>query len=184
MKKLILVLVCVCIAVTLCFFVASYSAEPTETADISSTEGTVIIKSIENSDNVSDETEAVELEEVGDTLHLETENGTFLLVTEDGEGTGTYQVSDVGSSYELSDSTDAAVYWSASAEDNEAAADKIMITVYKENNVIGAALLTVGCEENVYTATLAKSANFPTVNSEYQNITEEYLEEFFEIEEQ
>ncbi|MCD8312387.1 MAG: hypothetical protein LUD43_07860 [Firmicutes bacterium] len=176
--------------------------------------GTVAIKSVENSADGSDETETVELCDVGDTLEIVTgqfipymstlegigmelsvtssgdavkysaSSGRFLLVTETGDGTGTYQVSDVGSTYDMSLTSDAVIYWSfAENSDGDAdgdVVDKIEIIVYENDNIIGAALLTVSCEDSVYTATLAETVNFPKIDGKYQNITEELVAEHFE----
>ncbi|MCD7783869.1 MAG: hypothetical protein LUI15_08305 [Firmicutes bacterium] len=176
--------------------------------------GTVAIKSVENSADGSDETETVELCDVGDTLEIVTgqfipymstlegigmelsvsasgdtvkfsaSSGTFLLVTETGDGTGTYQVSDVGSVYDMSLTSDAMIYWSfAENSDGDAdgdVVDEIEIIVYENDNIIGAALLTVSCEDSVYTATLAETVNFPKIDGKYQNITEELVAEHLE----
>ncbi|MCD8003037.1 MAG: hypothetical protein LUG88_03880 [Clostridia bacterium] len=176
--------------------------------------GTVAIKSVENSANSSDETETVELSDVGDTLEIVTgqfipymstlegigmelsvtasgdtvkfsaSSGRFLLVTETGDGTGTYQVSDVGSTYDMSLSSDAKIYWSfgetSDGDTDGDVVDKIEIIVYENDNIIGAALLTVSCEDSVYTATLAETVNFPKIDGKYQNITEEFVAEHFE----
>ncbi|MCD8056703.1 MAG: hypothetical protein LUE25_08385 [Clostridiales bacterium] len=176
--------------------------------------GTVAIKSVENSADGSDETETVELCDVGDTLEIVTgqfipymstlegigmklsvtasgdtvkfsaSSGRFLLVTETGDGTGTYQVSDVGTTYDMSLSSDAMIYWSLEENSGEDAdgdvVDKIEIIVYENDNIIGAALLTVSCVDSVYTATLAETVNFPKIDGEYQNITEELVAEHFE----
>lgn len=182
---------------------------------ITTADGTVAIKSVENSGYGLDETETVELCDVGDTLEIVTgkfipylstldgigmklsvtasgdavkfsaSSGTFLLVTETGDGTGTYQVSEVGSTYDMSLSSDAMIYWSFAENSSDAAdgdiVDEIEIIVYKNNNIIGAALLTVSCEDSAYTATLAETINFPKIDGKYQNITEEMIAEHFEM---
>ncbi|MCD7831798.1 MAG: hypothetical protein LUI01_06005 [Firmicutes bacterium] len=176
--------------------------------------GTVAIKSVENFADGSDEMETVELCDVGDTLEIVTgqfipymstlegigmelsvtasgdtvkysaSSGRFLLLTETGDGTGTYQVSDVGSVYDMSLTSDTVIYWSfAKNSDGDAdgdVVDEIEIIVYENDNIIGAALLTVSCEESVYTATLAETVNFPKIDGKYQNITVEYIAEHFE----
>ncbi|MCD7788115.1 MAG: hypothetical protein LUH59_04205 [Firmicutes bacterium] len=172
--------------------------------------GTVAIKSVENSGNGSDETETVELCDVGDTLEIVTgqfipymstlegigmelsvsasgdtvkfsaSSGTFLLVTETGDGTGTYQVSDVGSVYDMSLTSDAVIYWSFAENSDGDVVDEIEIIVYENDNIIGAALLTVSCEGSVYTATLAETVNFPKIDGKYQNVTEELVAEHLE----
>ncbi|MCD7943589.1 MAG: hypothetical protein LUH43_01640 [Clostridia bacterium] len=176
--------------------------------------GTVAIKSVENSADSLDEAETVELSDVGDTLEIVTgqfipymstlegigmelsvtasgdtvkfsaSSGTFLFVTETGDGTGTYQISDVGSTYDMSLSSDAKIYWSLGENPDEDAdgdvVDKIEIIVYENDNIIGAALLTVSCEDSVYTATLAETVNFPKIDGKYQNITEELVAEHLE----
>ncbi|MCD7747642.1 MAG: hypothetical protein LUI61_04840 [Firmicutes bacterium] len=84
----------------------------------------------------------------------------------------------------MSLTSDAMIYWSfAENSDGDAdgdVVDEIEIIVYENDNIIGAALLTVSCEESVYTATLAETVNFPKIDGKYQNITEKLVAEHLE----
>ncbi|MCD7830728.1 MAG: hypothetical protein LUI01_00425 [Firmicutes bacterium] len=126
----------------------------------------------------------------GHDTKIECENGTFLSVKYDSFDeetcTASYIVEDIGSTIETNGSSKR-VCWGIPHESvvddgvvNDGVVDKITVTVYEEGNIIGAALFTVSYGDGEFSFEFTKNVSFPTLGTDYQDITEEELDEFFD----
>ena len=125
----------------------------------------------------------------GHDTKIECENGTFLSVKyesfDEETYTASYIVEDIGSTIETNGSSKR-VCWGIPHESvvddgvvNDGVVDKITVTVYEEGNIIGAALFTVSYCDGEFSFEFTKNVSFPTLGTDYQDITDEYLDSFF-----